>query len=201
MYITHLTHGAGARPSQAHHQQQPGYPHRMPTSACTSRGKAEGGTCKSPPQKKGTNKQQSRGGMHAQPRARARRKKKGGARDSHTTKRPRTHSTRGGQTPQPGNTKGHTRGAPRKNTGGLPSQIWRHLAESSGPPEERRPRTRRHTPHPRNSAPPRKRKKHRRNANERGRGEGDQEAQDRDRQQRAPQSHDTTGPRTEPLPP
>ena len=46
MYITHPTHGAAAWPGKT---QQTRKPHRMPTSACTSPGKAEGGTGRPPP--------------------------------------------------------------------------------------------------------------------------------------------------------
>ena len=148
----------------------------------------------SPPRQKKRNKQTAQQGGNPRRTTSARLpEKKGGARDSHTTKRPRTPSTEGGLTVQPGNTKGGTHRAPRKNTGGPPSQTWRHPAESSGLPEERTARTRRHTPHRRDGGPPEK--KHRCNPNERGRGDKEQEAQDRDRQRRAPESHERTGPR------
>ena len=78
-----------------------------------------------PPKEKDRTNSTAGGEPPAQPRARARRKKQnegGGARDGHTTRLPRTDSTRGGQTPQPGNTKRDTHGAPRKNIGGPPSQ-------------------------------------------------------------------------------
>ena len=74
-------------------------------------------------------------------------KKGGGAKDRHTATKPRTHSARGGQTPKPGNTKGDIHEGPRKNTGGPPCQTRRHPVASTGPTEERAPRTRRHTPH------------------------------------------------------
>ena len=105
----------------------------MPTSACTSPGKVEGGTGKPPPPKK-----KIEGGEpppnHERAPAGKKKKKRKGARDSHTTAKPHTHSTRGGQPPQPGNTKGDTHGAPRKNTGGPPCPTRQHPAESSSPP-------------------------------------------------------------------
>ena len=63
------------------------------------------------------------------------RKKKGGARDSHTTAKLHTHSTRGRQPRQPGNTKGDTRGAPQKNNRGPRCPTRRHPEKSSGLPQ------------------------------------------------------------------
>ena len=92
-----------------------------------------------PPQKE---KKTQKGGTPTQPRTRTRQptgKKENGG-DSHTTAKLCTHSTRGGQPPQPGNTKGDTHGAPRKSTGGPPRPARRRPAKSSGPP---RPHSRR----------------------------------------------------------
>ena len=138
-----------------------------------------------PPQKTKENKQT------------AQTKEGGGARDRHTAAKPHTHSERGGQTPHAGNTEGDTNGAARKNTWGPPCLPRRNPAESSGPAEERTPRTGRHTPHWGSGG---QKKKYGRSPKERGRGDGDQETQDRDRQQRTPPSHDTTGPKTTPPP-
>ena len=62
--------------------------------------------------------------------------KKGGARDSHTTAKPRNHCTRGRQPAQPNNTKGDTHEAPQKNIGGQPCPTQKHPAKSSGPPRQ-----------------------------------------------------------------
>ena len=53
MYITSRTHGAGARPGNTQTTTATQRPHRMPTSACTIPGKAEGGIGRPPPKEKG----------------------------------------------------------------------------------------------------------------------------------------------------
>ena len=69
----------------------------MPTSACTSTGKAEGGTGKAPPREK---------------------KRGGSIRERPAATKPPTNATKGGQTPQPDGTEDET---PRGGTGGPPS--------------------------------------------------------------------------------
>ena len=125
MYITHPTHEAGARPHKtAFTNSNPvGHTDRRPVRAPAQGGQREE-QGDPPPQKKG-----------------------GGTRVRHTAPKPHTHSTGGGQTRQPDSTRGGTHGAIRKHTGGPPCQHQQHPAESSGPPEERTPQTRRHTPH------------------------------------------------------
>ena len=101
-------------------QQQTGMPRRMPTSACASPGKAEGGKGRPPPEKK-----------------------RGGARERPTASTPPTITTRGGQTLHPACTKDRT---PRRRARGPASQNRQHQAESSGPAGGGTPKTRGHTP-------------------------------------------------------
>ena len=123
MYITHPSHWAGARPSKT---QAPTAP-RLTTSNADQ-------CVHQPREGRGRNRQtspQTKGGR---------------ARDGPTARKPPTHTTRGGQTPGPDSTEDGTHGAPQRNTGGPPSQNWRHPTERSGKAEERTPRTRPHTP-------------------------------------------------------
>ena len=118
----------------------------MRNSACTSPGKAEGGTSKPPPKKQ----QQTQKGRNTHPTTNARppaKKRGGGARDSHTTANARTHSTGGGRAPLPGNTRGDTHGAPQTITGGPACPTRRHPAESSRPPRLRKDRRKGHPGH------------------------------------------------------
>ena len=175
MYITHPTQGAGARPSKPQ------------TRTATRLATPNAHQCVHQPREgRGRNRQtppKKNGG--------------GGTRDRHTAAKPRTHSTGGGQTPQPDSTEGGTHGAPRKHIRGPPCQSGRHPDESSDRAEDRTPLTRRNTPQWRGDG---QKKTHRRSPSERGRGDRDQETQDHDRQRRTPQSHDTTGRKTTALP-
>ena len=163
VYITQPTHGAGARPNKA----------QAPTATRLTTPNAD--QCVHQPREgRGRNRQTP-----------PKRKKKGGGH----VKSPQPRNcppTRGGQTAQPDGTEDRT---PRRNTGGPPSQNWRHPTESSGPPEDRTHRTCRHTPRWGGDG---KITTRRRSPNERGRGDGEHETQDRDSQRRTPQSHDTT---------
>ena len=115
--------GPGRGLAKPDHQQQTGKPHRMPTSACASPGKAEGGTSRPSPRKK---KQQG-----------------GGARERPTATTPPTNTTRGGQTPHPDGTEDRT---PKRGAGGPTSQNPQHQAKGSGPLREGTPKTCGHTP-------------------------------------------------------
>ena len=112
---------------------------------------------------------------------------KGGARDRPSATKPPTHTTRD-----------DTHGPPRRNTGGPPSGNRQHPTKSSGAAEKRTPLTRRHTPRWGRDG---QKKTRRCSWNERGRGDGHHQTPVWDRQRRSPQDHDTTGPKTTPLPP
>ena len=94
----------------------------MPTSACASPGKAEGGTGRPPPRKKNTG-----GG--------------GGARTAHSHHTANKHHKRR-PNPHPDGTEDRT---PQRGAEGPPSQNRQHRAEGSGPTGEGTPKTRGHT--------------------------------------------------------
>ena len=175
MYITPPTHVAGVRPSKT----------QAPTATRLTTPNAD--QCLHQPREgRGRNRQRP------PPTKRGR-----GARDGPAATKLPTHTTRGGQTPQPDGTEDGTHLPPR-DTGGPPSQNRRHPTESSCPPEERTPRTHQHTPRWGRDG---QKKTPRRNSKERRSGDGDHEAQDRDSQRRTPHSHNTTGLKTKHPPP
>ena len=153
----------------------------MPTSACTSPGKAEGGPGRPPQEKK-------RGGKQTN----SKRKGWGGTRQAHSHEA--THPHHKGRAKPPA--RRHRRRHPR---GPLKEHLRTALPKLATPNRIRRPSggndtldTRTHTP----LGQQRQKKRRRRSPNERGRGDGDQETEDRDRRRRTPKSHDTTGLKT-----
>ena len=121
MYITHPTHGAGARPGKT---QPPTATRKTTLNAdqCVRQPrKGRGRNRQTPPQKKTG----------------------GGARERPTATKPPTNTTRGGQTPRPDGTEDRT---PQRSTGGPPTRNRQHQAGGSGPPGEGTPKTRGCTP-------------------------------------------------------
>ena len=205
------------------HERQASYPRCSSTSACTGPGRAEGGTG-NPPQKKTTGKggnpthlrTGTRRAALSTPRAHTRRP--GGAeesrRDSHTTAKPRTHSTEADNilsqaTPcatPPGPTDRTPRDHPAQLDDAQPDKAAHHDYAAIDGPEEKTARARRHTP------PPGKRqatdhgdadttRTARKKITKEGGGGGERGDHGQNRRQQPPLNHNTTEPRTTPPPP
>ena len=114
-YITHPTHGAGARPGNT-----------QPPTATRETTLNANQCVRQPREGRGRNRQTP-----------PPKKNRGGARERPTATKPPTNTTRGGKIPHPDSTEDRT---PQRGTGGPRSQNRQHQTGSSGPREKGQPK-------------------------------------------------------------
>ena len=133
VYITHPTHGARASPAATHNTNSDPVSH---TECQSVRSPVRGRQREEQSNPPLENKTQKGGTLtHSGTRSRRRTGKKENWGDSHTTAKPCTHTTIGGQPSSQATRNATPTAAPRKNTRGPPRLARRRPAKSSSPPQ------------------------------------------------------------------